>query len=1264
MTRAAVVTFYSYKGGVGRSFVLANTATVLARWGFKILCVDFDLEAPGLRHYFKLTDPAPGILDLVLDGDSALGAWPESVRRVSLTDARGQLDLLGAGDDASSEYGKRLGKLDWHRLYEEANLGHRFERLRDAWTAAYDFVFVDSRTGLTDAGGVATAQLADVLVFAFAPNQQGLEGSKRAVAKAQELRSGLPIERGAFLTLPLPTRFDNNAVGAVRENWLQQCIKDLTPYYDQWRHKDADPPALLDLLRIPYKSRWSFGEPLAVLEERDTDPDTVSYAIATLAALLARSLGGSQELVRSRDEYVRGVETKNRALLGTGAPQHFDFDLFISYAKADAALARDLRAEIERQVAEPGIRIWMAEADVPSGTDWIAQLQRAVLASRHMVVLARAELSSWQQAEVANFLLAADAVVGDRRCVPIWLKGVEPHGSLASRQGLSAGDLSLPELANRIRERLIGPSGTGVTPLRGRSAPRTTAVDLRKEYLAAVRAQHERLIPFFHEESVRLLDEVFVDLDVLPTQVPGRDGESVHQAAFERRATALRELLLPGTPSTSPSAPRLAVLGEPGAGKSTIARHLARTLAGEERLPIYVPLGRLERGDFEPCALAAKAALPGMPERVDDLTELLRHAARRGEAVILLDGLDEVDPARIDALAERIQHLAERDYMRAPIAVFARPIALERRELGRRFLVARVQPLDDRRRADLLVKLLGPDDAQRMQQEFLVSASLDELCRNPLMLTLAAMVVRDALLGQEPLPTRRGRLYQAAIDLLLRRGHCADPRGVKDRLAARAVLRPLSLRLHEGVGEAWTREALSAVLWDLRKADVDLNFQMKETWDSNEVFLDDLGHNSGVLGPHDGRHAPWRYLHRSMREYLAAEQLADLPGQDLNHRIGTWVEELREAEAARTRGKRKEGGTGAIDRPAPERWVEVYALLCGLIRDPFAVLNAIRDASAEVALRAFVTVESLPHEAALRFLLQTDGWQPKHLLLAITNWGIPVDSVARVLREEARSERVATSGQRLDELGRIRWSMSVLGIEDPAFVEAVGLPAERPELAWVQIPGGGFLMGPAPDDPDRRTWEGDQHWVNVGAFSLTPTPITRAQWRAIDPRIPVPADAVANLPVTEVSWWEAWLFCDWLGARLPSEAEREYACRAGTTTRFWFGDDAASLGDIAWYRGNSGDEVHPVGAKQANPWGLFDVHGNVWDWCEDAWFDNLAGAPIDGRARVDLGSSYRVFRGGSWFDSAVWCRSASRHGRLADVRLAVVGFRPASSSLR
>ena len=126
---------------------------------------------------------------------------------------------------------------------------------------------------------------------------------------------------------------------------------------------------------------------------------------------------------------------------------------------------------------------------------------------------------------------------------------------------------------------------------------------------------------------------------------------------------------------------------------------------------------------------------------------------------------------------------------------------------------------------------------------------------------------------------------------------------------------------------------------------------------------------------------------------------------------------------------------------------------------------------------------------------------------------------------------------------------------------------------------------------------------------------------------------------------------------LPTEAQWEYACRAGSTTRYCFGDDESRLGEYAWYDENSGDKTHPVGEKKPNAWGLYDMHGNVWEWCQD-WYDDgyYAKSPTDDPTGPSTGSC-RVIRGGSWDDGARSCRSADRNRNSPGYRLDNLGFR-------
>ncbi len=232
-------------------------------------------------------------------------------------------------------------------------------------------------------------------------------------------------------------------------------------------------------------------------------------------------------------------------------------------------------------------------------------------------------------------------------------------------------------------------------------------------------------------------------------------------------------------------------------------------------------------------------------------------------------------------------------------------------------------------------------------------------------------------------------------------------------------------------------------------------------------------------------------------------------------------------------------------------------------------------------------------------------------------------------------------------------------------------------LEMLAIPGGTFLMGSPQDEKDSFGDERPQHEVNVPPFFIGKYPITQEQWRAIASRTDLKVDPSAPLrvnldlnpayfkdrpdsdrrPVEQVNWYDAVEFCARLSKltvreyRLPSEAEWEYACRAGTTTPFYFGETIT--GELANYRasetyageakGEYREETTPVGQFPPNAFGLYDMHGNVWEWCADTWHDNYDGAPTDGSAWIKNGDDNRSpLRGGSWYYFPNKCRSAYR----------------------
>jgi len=221
---------------------------------------------------------------------------------------------------------------------------------------------------------------------------------------------------------------------------------------------------------------------------------------------------------------------------------------------------------------------------------------------------------------------------------------------------------------------------------------------------------------------------------------------------------------------------------------------------------------------------------------------------------------------------------------------------------------------------------------------------------------------------------------------------------------------------------------------------------------------------------------------------------------------------------------------------------------------------------------------------------------------------------------------------------------------------------------FIQLPRGSFFMGS--DDIEARDREKPVHEVHIDydvAMCKFPVTVEDYMLFAEATGAIVPEDRHEHLgvdvPIRRVRWTDAIAYCRWKSERegqtyrLPTEAEWEYACRAGSTGKYCFGDDEALFTEYAWYANNSEGVTHDVGTKKPNAWGLYDMHGNVWEWCSDHYADTYMDTPRDGTMCKTDSKKGRVLRGGSWKGIIENCRSSSRINLGSEGRNYFVGFR-------
>ncbi len=796
-------------------------------------------------------------------------------------------------------------------------------------------------------------------------------------------------------------------------------------------------------------------------------------------------------------------------------------------------------------------------------------------------------------------------------------------------------------------------------------------------WLDKVVHDHQRLVPYFQQRTeLDLLDRVYVQLELRAEEMA---------AGFERKAASrpgrpltVRELLALEPEEDDCVTRRWVVLGDPGAGKTTLLRYLAATVARQRAwVPVFESLPKLMRErEWFLHRIERQMKRTG---RTEGLAAVLDREGQEGRLLVLFDGLDEVPRDDRDDAEDLLRQVAAR-WPRTPIVVTSRPIGYRR--LDRDFVELELLPLDGERRREFLARWFGRADCEpdAVRGEAAAEAleadpGLRELAGNPLYLTLMALLIER---GSSP-ERQRSPLYDQVFELLLGGGHRPVGEPMPCQQAVRAVLRHVA---YGATVDNHDAEPVAAIEARLLEAEIDKprrQIERRPRWRYNlRLFLEDLAERTGILGPHDGPEADWSFWHRTFREALASEDLAS-----------AFDSEGQEAVLARAR---KIAGDES-------RWAEPFALLAGRVDNPDELVKALVAENRLLGLRALASVQGLQDETLAEILELSGDWQERRKVYErVPELVGDPEAALRLLDRLRRGTRDGNDlwfiDRALNAVGE-RWSDFQRGAEDSRqrLFDHVPKPSEvlfrsvatqqagRVDL-WREIPAGSFLMGSPASEQGRNTDEGPCHEVQVTSdFMAAAMPVTNAQYAAFDPNhewtrwAGISTEALAHHPVVNVTWYAAMSFCRWLAtcfswlrdARLPTEEEWEYFCRAGSRSCYWSGDQIEDLDRVGWYAGNSKNRTHRVGGKETNPWGLSDVHGNVWEWTLTEW-DEAAYSKREGGLSIDpanldpadlaaAAGGGRVMRGGSVLDVADRARAAYRGPGSPHFGIRSLGFR-------
>jgi MinD-like ATPase involved in chromosome partitioning or flagellar assembly len=525
-----IVTFYSYKGGVGRSMAVANVGVLLSQWGYRIFLVDWDLEAPGLEYFFAPFVPSGeigknyGVADILAEMPPALDDELLGVT-VPVPGGESRLHLIAAGQRHDpNKYLERVRKFDVPAFYRKEKGGHYLETLPNHWREEFDLVIIDSRTGITDVGGICTVHMPDILVLVMAANEQNLLGTSAVGNRVLQARQRLPFDRLQLLTLPLTSRMETTGGNDQIEQWVRRVRQELGFLFSLWAPRNLDLRTFISRVKLPYVPFFSFGERLPVVEEGTTEPTGLGYAYETLASLLAWRLEYADRAVDDRDAYVRAAKT--RAQWTRSRERNL---VFLSYSHKDRDWADRLRMHLAALERSATLSVW-DDCNISPGGEWMAEIKEALTnASVAVLMISPDYLAS-------EFVLAREvSYLLDRRAregiiiIPVLVRPCPWYAFdwLREIQMLPRDGKAITEFAEREEDTLLNEVALAVYQAIKRSEmepPSLGTISKIGNKIDLTRIPTTGMELFGRQEELKLLDDAWLSERINVIALVGRGG--------------------------------------------------------------------------------------------------------------------------------------------------------------------------------------------------------------------------------------------------------------------------------------------------------------------------------------------------------------------------------------------------------------------------------------------------------------------------------------------------------------------------------------------------------------------------------------------------------------------------------------------------------------------------------------------------------------------------------------------------------------------